>query len=44
MLMRLPILFWELTLTEKADCMEGPSINEIPIAAGIQCFINMAME
>jgi hypothetical protein len=33
-----------VTLTEKVDCMEEPSIKEILIATGIQCFINMAME
>jgi hypothetical protein len=44
MLMRLPVLFWELTLTEKVDCMEGHSIKGILTVTGFQCFINMAME
>jgi hypothetical protein len=44
MLMRLPVLFWELALTKKVDCMEGPFIKETLIATGFQCFINMDME
>jgi hypothetical protein len=40
-LIRLPALFWGLALTEKVDCMTGPSIEESLIATGLQSFINM---